>query len=159
MAINAKDVIAAMPEADQRAAKKLAETIIAREYSSPGESVEFEFTLILDGVFQLTPEVMDAFDAAGCTDALLSRRDGVVSMDFVRAAPTMQDAVTSAIREVEGAGIDARVERFIPNTAAPDAGIVRLSESVNAALSIPSAVRADPMFFKVISSLQPATPQ
>ena len=48
---------------------------------------EHEFTLILDGISELTPEIFDALFEAGCDDATMSSRDGVVSLDFGRAPP------------------------------------------------------------------------
>jgi hypothetical protein len=72
---------------------------------------EHEFTLILDGISELGPSIVDALFEAGCDDATLSSCDGVVSMDFDRIAPTMQDAVVSAIQDVRKANIGARVVR------------------------------------------------
>jgi hypothetical protein len=70
------------------------------------------FTLILDGVPDLTPEVTDRLFEAGCDDALISRCDGQVSMDFDRVAPTLREAITSAIQDTQRAGIGARVVRI-----------------------------------------------
>ena len=64
---------------------------------------EFEFTLILSGVRELTPEVLDAFYAAGCDDALIGMCDGVAYAEFCREADSLPEAVESAIRNVEAA--------------------------------------------------------
>jgi hypothetical protein len=94
---------------------------------------EHEFTLILDGVPSFTPEILDAFYEAGCDDALLSRCDGVVSMDFTRSAPTMKDAIISAIRDVQRANVGARVIRVEDSESAPgqeiDCDVRRLIEA------------------------------
>ena len=66
---------------------------------------EYEFTLILDGIPSLTPEILDAFYEAGCDDGLLSRSDGVVSIDFGRTAPSREDAILSAIHDIEKANV------------------------------------------------------
>jgi hypothetical protein len=39
---------------------------------------EHEFTLILDGISELGPSIVDALFEAGCDDATLSSCDGVV---------------------------------------------------------------------------------
>ena len=130
MAINAKDVIATLPESRQEKIRAMAGRIIDREYSSPVESVEFEFTLILEGIPQLTPEIAAAFDEAGCADALLSHRDGIVSMDFIRAAPTRGSAIVSAILDVERANVGAQV-RVKPDMSGLDASQGHLARAIN----------------------------
>ena len=70
-----------------------------------------KFTLILSGVAELTPELADALYEATNGDIELSQRDGVAFVEFERPAPTLREAVTAAIREVEGAGVGVRVVR------------------------------------------------
>lgn len=70
-----------------------------------------EFTLIIDGIPDLTPAVMNAFFEAGCDDATISRQGGRVSMDFVRAASSMKEAVVTAIHDIQKAKVGARVVR------------------------------------------------
>ena len=70
-----------------------------------------EFTLIIDGLSDLAPEVLDRLFEAGCDDALISRCDGQVSMDFHRVASTLSEAITGAIADIHRAGIGARVVR------------------------------------------------
>jgi hypothetical protein len=77
----------------------------------PEMETEHEFTLVLDGISELTPEIFDALFEAGCDDATMSSRDGVVSLDFGRDAPTMKEAIVSAIRDVQKANVGARVVR------------------------------------------------
>jgi hypothetical protein len=156
MAINAGEIIATLPEADQRRIKERAARIIAREYSSPVESVEFEFALTLDGIPQITPEIMAAFDAAGCADASLSSRDGLIVMDFIRAAPTRQQAIASAIIDVETAGIGARVTRIDPEIVGADAAQDHFIGVLNSVLSLPPSVRFDPAFFEAVNLLTPS---
>jgi len=142
MAINARDVIAALPQSRQKKIRAMAERIIDREYSSPAESVEFGFTLTLEGISQLTPEVVAAFDEAGCADALLSSRDGVVTMDFVRAAPSKEDAIIGAIGDIERANVGARVKQLEPETA--DAAQDDLATAVNSVLAARTTLTAVP---------------
>ncbi|WP_420626812.1 hypothetical protein [Candidatus Poriferisodalis sp.] len=64
------------------------------------------FTLIVDGLDLQSDElVADVFEA-GCDDALIGRADGIQFADFDREAETLQDAVLSAVIELESiAGI------------------------------------------------------
>jgi hypothetical protein len=71
----------------------------------------FTFTLILSGIEALTDEVCDALFEAGCGDALPGSREGIIFLDFDRDAPSLQEAVSSAVADVEGANIGARVVR------------------------------------------------
>jgi hypothetical protein len=69
---------------------------------------EYTFTLILDSEPNL-----DAAYEAGCDDATFGEIDGVAYADFSREAPSMVEALLSAIRSVEGAG--PRVLRIEPD--------------------------------------------
>jgi hypothetical protein len=68
---------------------------------------EHEFTLFLRGISELTTPIVDAFFAA-CDDCTLGISCGVPEVSFTRAAPTMKDAILSAIADVRrvGMGID-----------------------------------------------------
>ena len=70
-----------------------------------------EFTLVLSGVADLTPELADALYQATNGDIELNIRNGVAFLEVTRAARTLRAAITSAIREVEGAGVGVRVVR------------------------------------------------
>jgi len=72
---------------------------------------DHRFTLILSGVSEITPELADALYEATGGDIELNMRDGVAFLEFDRASPSLHDAVTSAISQVEGAGVGARVVR------------------------------------------------
>jgi hypothetical protein len=69
-----------------------------------------EFRLILAGVTELTPDLADAlyqvFD-----DGTAGSCAGEVTIDFHREAPSFQQAVQSAMKDVRKAGLElARVE-------------------------------------------------
>jgi hypothetical protein len=68
---------------------------------------EYEFTLILSGVQELTPELLDAFYEAGCDDALIGMRDGKAYAEFCREAESLPEAVASAMKDVEATGFTA----------------------------------------------------
>jgi hypothetical protein len=76
---------------------------------------EYEFTLILSGVSELTRQVLDALYESGCDDALIGVRDGVAYAEFCREADSFEQAALSAIRDVESAGIGAKVEHIEPD--------------------------------------------
>jgi hypothetical protein len=61
---------------------------------------EFDFTLILSGISELTDEVENAVYEAGCDDATLSICDGVVYLDFTRESSSLKEAITTAISDV-----------------------------------------------------------
>lgn len=67
---------------------------------------EHDFVLILSGVAELTTEVENALFEAGCDDATLSVQYGRLCLEFSRTAPSLMDAVLSAIRDVRRAGQD-----------------------------------------------------
>lgn len=60
---------------------------------------EHEFRLTVRG--ELTDARLDALVDAGCDDATFSARDELIFAEFVRAAPSLADAVLSAIADVE----------------------------------------------------------
>lgn len=65
------------------------------------------FTLIAEGPDLQEDRILDALHNAGCADALVGRADGVQYVDFDRDAGTLEDAVLSAIADLETiAGID-----------------------------------------------------
>ena len=72
---------------------------------------EWTFRLTLAGI-ALNDEELDALFEAGCDDATFSlERDGTVLGFFDRDADTQEDAVLSAIHNVESADLGARVLR------------------------------------------------
>jgi hypothetical protein len=72
---------------------------------------EYDFALILSGVPELTTEVENALYSAGCDDATVSVQYGCIYLEFSRRAPSLKDAILSAIRNVRHARIGAVVWR------------------------------------------------
>lgn len=64
----------------------------------------FAFTIQLAGIDPERNDYKSAFYGAECDDALLSVVDGKIYLDFDRDAPSYDDAVQSAIRDVRNAG-------------------------------------------------------
>jgi hypothetical protein len=73
---------------------------------------EYDFSLILSGITELTDDQVEALFAAGCDDATPSVIYGQVWLEFSRKASSYKDAVLSAIRDVRRANIGADVERI-----------------------------------------------
>ncbi len=72
---------------------------------------EHDFALIVSGVPALTTEVENALFNAGCDDATLSVRYGLLYVEFSRTAKSLKDAILCAIHDVQKAGIGAEVIR------------------------------------------------
>ena len=70
---------------------------------------EYEFVLVLSGVKDISSPVMNALFEAGCDDATPSLRFGRVYLTFARVAPSLKEAVFSAIRDIKKANIGASV--------------------------------------------------
>jgi len=75
----------------------------------------YSFSLILQGASELTPEIADALYEAGCDDALVGTRDGVLFAEFDREAPSSAEAIISAVRQIESAGVGLIVVRVEPD--------------------------------------------
>lgn len=69
------------------------------------------FTLLLVNEHELTTELEDALFEAGCDDGMLFSKNQVVYIEFDRDADSLEEAIVSAINNVESAGFQvARVE-------------------------------------------------
>jgi hypothetical protein len=72
--------------------------------------MKYEFSLILTAT-DVTDQEADTLYAAGCDDGSILSRGDVTMVQFDRDASTLDAALASAIRDVEGAGFQvARVE-------------------------------------------------
>jgi len=74
-----------------------------------------EFRLVLANTTDLSLDEGDALYEAGCDDATFGGCDGVVFGVFHREAETLEDAIRSAVADVQKAGFTvARVEPADP---------------------------------------------
>lgn len=80
--------------------------------SPPTES--FTYTLLIAGPDLQTDERLDALFEAGCGDATFGNREQIQYADFHREAPNLAEAISSAIRDIEGAVPGAMVFRVEP---------------------------------------------
>jgi hypothetical protein len=72
---------------------------------------EYDFTLVLTGLTELPVGAEDALFEAGCDDSTISVRFGRVFLSFSRLAPSLKDAILSAIQDIKKANIGADVLR------------------------------------------------
>ncbi len=70
----------------------------------------YNFTLTLSGVTSATEGLEDALFESGCGDALVYFYGTSVYLEFDRDSDALPVAVLTAIRDIESAGIGARVE-------------------------------------------------
>jgi hypothetical protein len=73
---------------------------------------QYVFTLILDSPTDLTDAQADALFEAGCDDATLGRFQGRVQLTFTRPGTSPEDAVASALADVERAKIGAIIQQI-----------------------------------------------
>jgi hypothetical protein len=62
-----------------------------------------EFTLVLTDPIDLTDDLTDALSEAGCDDGTPCLRGGIAYVVFTRHAPSLKDAIVSAIHDVREA--------------------------------------------------------
>ncbi|MDX2346982.1 MAG: hypothetical protein QNK11_08950 [Legionella sp.] len=74
----------------------------------------YQFTLVLDGVDEKTPDLEDALFEAGCDDALINYKNGVVYLDFDREGEAFEQIIISAIKDIELADIGAIIVSVAP---------------------------------------------
>lgn len=72
----------------------------------------YEFVLVLRDVDENTPGLEDAMFEAGCDDAMISYKNGVVSLTFDRKAANIQDAILSAIGSIESSSLNTSVDHI-----------------------------------------------
>lgn len=83
---------------------------------------EHQFRLILEGPdFDDLPEsAWDRLYESGCDDATIGSSGGVWTAAFQRQAPTLAEAIASAIRSIEAAGVGLRALRVEAEADDPD---------------------------------------
>jgi len=81
----------------------------------------YHFTLTLSGVTNEVEGLEDALYASGCDDALLCAYGNSVYLEFDREADSLDEAIASAVENIESAGIGAIVESV-------DSALVGLSD-------------------------------
>ena len=62
------------------------------------QTYEYDFTLVLTGIAELTPDVGEAFFEAGCDDGTLAMRSGRPFITFSRRAASIKDAILMPLK-------------------------------------------------------------
>jgi hypothetical protein len=75
------------------------------------EMPTFDFQVVLGNATSMTEEIASALYDAGCDDGTPFSSEGVASVGFSRDASSLEEAVRSAVADVNNAGyVVARVE-------------------------------------------------
>src|ERR1700722_18114035 len=74
---------------------------------------KYEFSIIASGLDPAAEDFEQRFYDVGCDDATISFQKGHIIVDFAREAKSIDEAVLSAMKDVEAVG--ARVERIEPD--------------------------------------------
>jgi hypothetical protein len=78
-----------------------------------------DFAVVLSGITEVTDEAANTLWEAGCDDGSFASRDGIAFIMFHRDAPTLREAIDSAIADVKRAGFGVlRVETEDANIVA-----------------------------------------
>ena len=75
----------------------------------------YTFTVILGDRTEMTEDLAEALAAAGCDDGLAGSSSGVASVIFDREAESLEQAVRSAIADVQKAGCRAAWVKIEPH--------------------------------------------
>lgn len=75
----------------------------------------YSFTLVLRGLDENTPHLEDALYESHCDDALINFRNGTVYLDFDREAGSMEEAIISAIKDIESSSLNPCVAHVAPD--------------------------------------------
>lgn len=74
-------------------------------------SRDYDFTLVIDGVRELTSNIENALYEAGCDDATFGLQYGRLYGEFSRRASSLKEAILSAVQNISKAKIGATVVR------------------------------------------------
>jgi hypothetical protein len=93
----------------------------------------YEFSILAIGVDHEAHNFEDRFVKAGCDDATISFQRGMILLDFARRASNFQQALVSAISNVQMAG--AKIRGVEPSDLVTLAEIARRTKMTRAAIS------------------------
>lgn len=79
-------------------------TLRSQAYGNSTAMKTHQFTVILSGISELADDTANVLYEAGCDDATVCARNGTVYVHFDRDAPSLDDALRSAIDDVRSAG-------------------------------------------------------
>ena len=79
---------------------------------------EYEFTVILQNLSEMTEEAANALYEAGCDDGTPVSSEGKAWVSFLRDANSLEEALRSAIADVQTAGFRVAKVELEPETLA-----------------------------------------
>ena len=78
----------------------------------------YEFDVILKDISEITDDQADALFSAGCDDATPACSGGLAWLHFDREAASLEEAIRTAITQVQAAGLRAsKVELDVASSA------------------------------------------
>jgi hypothetical protein len=90
----------------------------------------YQFSLVLKNVDEKTSDLEDSLFEAGCDDAIVNSKNNTVYLEFDREASSLEEAVVSAIKDVQSSSIDAQVANVAPENLVTEAEVAkRLNKS------------------------------
>ena len=90
----------------------------------------FQFTLVLKKNDENISNLEDNLFEAGCDDALINYRNSAVYLEFDREAQSFEEAVISAIKDVQSSSLDIEVASVAPENLVTESEIAkRLNKS------------------------------
>ncbi len=99
-------------------------------------SKTYQFTLVLKNVDENTPDLEDSLYEAGCDDALINFRNSTVYLDFDREGRSLEQAVLSAIKNVESASVGAKVSNVAPEDWVTESEVAKRLDLKRQAVSL-----------------------
>ncbi len=85
----------------------------------------YQFTLVLKNVNENTSHLEDSFFEAGCSDALIHSKNGAIYLEFDRESFSLEEAVISAINDVQSSSVGAKVVSVAPENFVTESEIAR----------------------------------
>jgi predicted transcriptional regulator len=85
----------------------------------------YQFTLVLKNIHENTVDLEDSLYEAGCDDALINFKNGAVYLEFDRETSSLEEAVVSAINNVQSSSIDAKVVSVAPENFVTESEIAK----------------------------------
>lgn len=83
----------------------------------------YKFTLALKNVDESTDHIEDSLFEAGCDDALINFKNGAVYLEFERESDSLEEAVVSAIKNVQSSSVEADVAFVAPENLVTESEI------------------------------------
>jgi hypothetical protein len=117
---------------------------------------EFEFSIVASGLDPKAENFESQFYDAGCDDATVAFQKGHIILDFSREAPSLEEAISSAVEAVTKAG--AKVDRVEPDPLVSLSEVAERAGLTRAAISNYAAGLREDGFPKPMARVTSASP-